>query len=205
MTLFWLHHTPLILASQSKTRADLLRFSGFNPELMSANIDERAIEDEFAIHNSNPADIARELSIAKALHISHLQQTHYVVGADQTLGLGDQRFHKPRDANEARHTLEQFSGRTHQLHSGVALAFGGRIVWSHVETAHMHVRVLSEAFMDAYIAQAGERVLGSVGAYQYEGLGVHLFERIEGDQSTILGLPLLPLLGALREHKLVMD
>jgi septum formation protein len=200
----WLHAHPLILASASKTRADILRSANFYPELHPANINERALEDEFIKTNTNPADTARELAKAKAINISALHPNHYVIGADQTLSLGDMRFHKPANINEARKTLQQFSGNTHQLHSGLALAHNGKLVWSHVETAHMHVRELSEDFINSYLAQAGESVLSSVGAYQYEGLGIHLFESIVGDQSTILGLPLLPLLAELRKQRLVL-
>ncbi len=204
MTSFWLHAHPLILASNSKTRADLLRSAGFRPELVPANINERAIEDEFAKNDTNPANIARELSIAKALFVSALHPQNYVIGADQTLGLGDKRFHKPLNTDEARNTLQQFSNNTHQLHSGIALVYNGKLVWSHVETAHMSVRALSQDFINAYLAQAGSSVFSSVGCYQYEGLGIHLFERITGDQSTILGLPLIPLLTELRGQGLIM-
>jgi septum formation protein len=204
MASLWLHKNPLILASNSKTRADLLRSANLYPELHPAHIDERALEDEFIKTSTNPADTARELAQAKAINISALHPNHYVIGADQTLSLGDKRFHKPANINEARKTLQQFSGNTHQLHSGVALAYAGQLIWSHVETAHMHVRELSEDFINSYLAQAGGSILSSVGAYQYEGLGIHLFERIIGDQSTILGLPLLPLLAELGKQELIL-
>lgn len=200
----WLHAQPLILASQSKTRAELLRSANLYPELHPAHIDERDLENELIKNNSSPADTARELAVAKALNISASYPDHYVIGADQTLALGEQRFHKPSNIDEARKTLQQFSGNTHQLHSGVALAYASQLIWSHVETAHMSVRQLSQDFISAYLAQAGNTVLSSVGCYQYEGLGIHLFERIRGDQSTILGLPLLSLLAELRKQKLVL-
>jgi septum formation protein len=205
MNTLWLHPQPLILASNSKTRADILRSANLYPEQHPANIDERSLENELIKNNINPADTARELATAKALHISNLHPDHYVIGADQTLALGDKRFHKPTSLDEARATLQQFSNQTHQLHSGIALAHNGKLVWSHVETAHMCVRVLSQDFISAYLEQAGNSVFSSVGCYQYEGLGVHLFERIIGDQSTILGLPLMPLLAELRKQKLVLS
>jgi septum formation protein len=204
MTSLWLHKHPLILASNSKTRADLLRSANLYPELHPANIDERSLENELIKNNSSPADTARELAKAKAINISALHPNRYVIGADQTLSLDNKRFHKPASVDEARTTLKQFSGNTHQLHSGVALSYNSKLVWSHVETAHMHVRELSEEFINAYLAQAGDSVLSSVGAYQYEGLGIHLFERIIGDQSTILGLSLLPLLAELRKQELIL-
>ena len=201
----WLHNYPLILASQSKTRAGLMQSANLYPELYPAHIDERALENQFIENNCNPSDTACELAKAKALNVSALHPKNYVIGADQTLALGDQRFHKPASIEEARATLQQFSSQTHQLHSGIALAHNGKLVWSHVQTAHMSVRKLSEEFISIYLEQAGKTVLTSVGAYQYEGLGVHLFERIIGDQSTILGLPLLPLLAELRNRKLVLN
>jgi septum formation protein len=204
MASLWLHAQPLILASQSKTRADLLCSANLYPKLHPAHIDERALENELIKNNSSPADTARELAVAKALNISASYPDHYVIGADQTLALGEQRFHKPASIHEARKTLQQFSSNTHQLHSGVALAYAGQLIWSHVETAHMHVRELSEDFINSYLAQAGGSVLSSVGCYQYEGLGIHLFESIVGDQSTILGLPLLSLLAELRKQRLVL-
>ncbi len=204
MTTLWLHPHSLILASASKTRANLLHSANLYPELHPANINERSLENELVKNNTSPAETARELAVAKALNISVLHPDHYVIGADQTLALGDKCFHKPASLNEARETLQQFSNQTHQLHSGIALAHNGKLVWSHVETAHMSVRKLSENFINTYLEQAGNAVLSSVGAYQYEGLGIHLFERIIGDQSTILGLPLLQLLAELRNQKLVV-
>ena len=201
----WLHSHPLILASNSKTRAVLLHSASLYPECYPAHINERALENELIKANKNPSDTACELAKAKALNVSALHPDQYVIGADQTLALGDQRFHKPASIDEAKATLQQLSNQTHQLHSGVALALNGKLVWSHVETAHMLVRQLSDAFISAYLELAGDAVRSSVGAYQYEGLGIHLFERIMGDQSTILGLPLVPLLAELRQQQLVLS
>ena len=202
---FWLHAHPLILASNSKTRLALLHSANLHPECHPAHIDERALENELIKANKNPSETACELAKAKALNVSASHLNQYIIGADQTLALGDLRFHKPNTALEAKATLQKLSNQTHQLHSGVALALNGKLVWSHVETAHMSVRNLSEDFINAYLELAGDAVRSSVGAYQYEGLGIHLFERIIGDQSTILGLPLLPLLAELRNRKLVLS
>jgi septum formation protein len=127
----------------------------------------------------------------------------YVVGADQTLALGDALFTKPANRTEAAEQLQALAGRTHELHSGVAVARNGNILFQHVAVARMTMRPLNDTAIGAYLDMAGERVTSSVGAYQLEGLGVHLFDRIEGDHFTILGLPLLPLLAFLRSQHLL--
>lgn len=196
----WLATAPIILASGSATRRIILQSAGMEPEVWPATVDERALEAGFAAEGIEPAEIARRLAEAKAVTVSATRPARLVLGADQTLAVGGEQLHKPGDANGVRRTLRRLSGRSHALHSGVALAVDGALVWSHVETAHLHVRTLSDAFIDSYVTLGGKALLSSVGAYQYEGLGVHLFERIEGDQSTILGLPLLPLLDELRRR-----
>jgi septum formation protein len=128
-----------------------------------------------------------------------------VLGADQTLALGEQRFSKPRSRDAAREQLAFMAGKTHELHSGAALAKDGRIVFEAVTTARLTMWALSPAFIDAYLAAAGDRVLASVGAYQLEGLGIHLFEKIEGDHFTILGMPLLPLLAYFRADGMIVS
>ena len=144
------------------------------------------------------AAAAIRLAEAKALSVSHPLTGRLVLGCDQTLALGTTAFHKPVGIAGARSHLEQLSGKTHYLHSGLALVQDGQILWSHCETARMTMRHLSADMIDAYLDQAGDGILSCVGAYQLESLGIHLFERIEGDQSTIIGLPLLPLLANLR-------
>ena len=199
----WLAKTRLVLASGSRTRLDLLKSAGLDPDVKPAAIDERAVEAAFE-HRSDAHALARRLAEAKALAVSAVVPGLLVLGADQTLALGDEKLHKPANQAAAATTLVALSGKSHRLYSGVALALSGAILWSHVETATLHVRPLSQAFIAAYLDAVGEAAYSSVGAYQYEGLGVHLFERIEGDQSTILGLPLLPLLAELRRMNLLL-
>ena len=127
----------------------------------------------------------------------------YVVGADQTLSVGDRLFNKPAGREQAAQQLRDLAGKTHELHSAIAVACDGATIFSHVSVAHMTMRQLDDAAIDAYLDVAGEKVMTSVGAYQLEGLGVHLFELIEGDHFTILGLPLLPLLKFLRGEGMI--
>ncbi|MBE0703726.1 MAG: Maf family protein [Afipia sp.] len=165
-------------------------------EALPANIDERAIEQSSRLADA-PA-VAALLAREKALHISRANPGAYVIGADQTLALGPQIFAKAEDRAQARAQLKSMCGRTHDLHSAVAVAKGDQILFESISTARMTMRPLSDAQVEAYLDLAGEAVTASVGGYQLEGAGVHLFERIEGDYFTILGLPLLPLLGFLR-------
>ena len=183
---------PLVLASKSKVRRTLLEAAGIPVEIDPADIDERAVEASHA--GASPKNVAILLAREKALAVARRRPGLLVLGADQTLALGTRRFSKPATISAAREQLALLSGKTHALHSGVAVARDGAILFETVATARLTMRVLSNDTLDAYLAAAGERVLQSVGAYQLEGLGVHLFEKIEGDHFTILGLPLLPLL-----------
>jgi septum formation protein len=144
--------------------------------------------------------LARE----KALAGSRLRPEALVIGADQTLALGNESFHKPVDRDAAKAQLARLAGRTHALHSALALARNGEVVFDTVEAAHLTMRPMTAMSLDAYLDAAGDAVLGSVGGYQLEGLGIHLFERIEGAHSVILGLPLLPLLGFLRRANVLL-
>jgi septum formation protein len=200
MTL-WRGKYPLILASQSRARQTLLADAGINFEAVPAEIDERAVQQ--ASNLTAPADIARLLAREKSLAVSARMSGRFVVGADQTLALGSRLFSKPAGRAQASEQLRALAGGTHELHSGVAVARDGKILFADVTSARMTMRKLGEAEIDAYLDEAGEVVTSSVGAYQLEGLGVHLFERIEGDQFTILGLPLLPLLAFLRSERLL--
>jgi septum formation protein len=200
MTL-WRGPKVLILASQSRARKMLLANAGLAFEAVPADIDERAIQQTSGV--SAPEKIASLLAREKALWASRRKAGHYVIGADQTLALGDRLFNKPGSRAAAVEQIRALSGRTHTLHSAIAVALNGKIVFETVVIAGMTMRSLNEADIAAYLDQAGEAVTESVGAYQLEGLGVHLFERIEGDHSTILGLPLLPLLGFLRSQHLL--
>ncbi|MEI8144033.1 MAG: Maf family protein [Alphaproteobacteria bacterium] len=192
----------LVLASKSKARAAMLAQAGITVDLMPADIDERALDALLAGKGAAPDAIAVELAEAKALAVSQKAPGRAVIGADQTLALGSQRFSKPANLAQARVHLQAFRGRIHHLHSGVALAQDGEVLFSAVSSAAMHVRDFSDAFIDSYLDAIGDQALTSVGCYQFEGLGIQLFDRIEGDYFTILGMPLLDLLGALRRHGL---
>jgi septum formation protein len=200
MTL-WRGKYPLVLASQSRARQTLLANAGISFEAVAADMDERAVQQASGL--SSPGDIAAHLAREKALWVSARKPDRFVVGADQTLALGARLFSKPAGRAEAAAQLRVLAGNSHELHSAVAVARDGKILFSEVSAARMTMRPLSGAEIEAYLDEAGEAVTTSVGAYQLEGLGVHLFERIEGDHFTILGLPLLQLLAFLRgEHLL---
>ena len=200
MTL-WRGKYPLILASQSGARQTLLANAGIDFEAVPADIDERAAQQ--ASHLTAPGDVAKLLARQKSLAVSAQLPNRFVVGADQTLALGSRLFSKPAGRAQAAEQLRALAGATHELHSAVAVARDGKILFDDVTSARMTMRKLGEAEIDAYLDEAGEAVTSSVGAYQLEGLGVHLFERIEGDHFTILGLPLLPLLAFLRSERLL--
>jgi septum formation protein len=200
MTL-WRGKDPLILASQSRARQALLANAGIDFEAVPADIDERTIEQTSRL--TAPGDIAALLAREKALLVSLQRRSRFVVGADQTLAQGTRLFSKPASRTQAKEQLRALAGRSHELHSAVAVARDGKIVFEAVTVARMTMRSLDEAEIDAYLDAAGTAVISSVGAYQLEGLGVHLFERMEGDHFTILGLPLLPLLAFLRSARLL--
>ena len=200
MTL-WRGQSPLILASQSRARQTLLANAGIAFEVVPAAIDERAIQRNSGL--AAPGDIAALLAREKAAAVSRQRPGRVVVGADQTLALGGELFSKPDDRAQARAQLGRLAGGDHELHAAVAVARDGKIMFETVARARMTMRSLSAGQIDVYLDAAGEAVTGSVGAYQLEGPGVHLFERIEGDHFTILGLPLLPLLAFLRSERLL--
>jgi septum formation protein len=200
MTL-WRGKYPLILASQSRTRQALLANAGIDFEAVAADIDEREVQQASGL--SSPDDIAALLARRKALSVSSHQPGRLVVGADQTLARGGRLFVKPAGRARAAEQLRALAGGSHDLHSAVAVARDGDILFEGISVARMTMRQLGEAEIGAYLDAAGEAVTTSVGAYQLEGLGVHLFERIEGDHFTILGLPLLPLLAFLRGERLL--
>jgi len=200
MTL-WRGEHPLIVASQSAVRKSLLANAGVTVETIPANIDERAIQTKSGLRD--PGQIAARLADEKAKFVSQQHAGRYVIGADQTLALGDRLFSKPADRPAAQAQLATLAGQSHTLHSAVSVARDGAILFSHVSVARMTMRALSRVEIDAYLNEAGDAVLSSVGAYQLERTGVHLFDRIDGDHFTILGLPLLPLLSFLRSEKLL--
>ena len=179
----------------------LLANAGISFDAVPADIDERSVQRNSGL--SNPSEIAGLLAREKACFVSSNNPARYVVGADQTLALGNRLFSKPADRAQAADQLRLLAGQTHELHSAVAVARDGEIVFSDVSVARMTMRRLGDNEIEAYLDQAGQAVTTSVGAYQLEGLGAHLFERIEGDHFTILGLPLLPLLAFLRGEGLL--
>ena len=197
MTALWRGAQPLVLASRSASRRAMLEAAGLPIEVSVPDLDERALEA--AAGPLEPAKVAMLLAREKAKAIAREKPGRLVVGADQTLALGPRRFDKPRDVEAARAQLEALSANTHQLHSAVAVVRDQEVLLDAVDTASLTMRPLSEAFLDAYFATAGAAVRESVGAYQLEKLGIHLFARIEGDHFTILGLPLLPLIAFLRK------
>ena len=200
MTL-WRGEDPLILASRSRARQTLLANAGIGFEAVAADIDERAVQQASSL--SSAPDIAALLAREKALFVSLRRPGRFVVGADQTLALGARLFSKPAGRAEAAEQLRALAGNRHELHSGVAVARDGKILFSDVSAARMTMRPLTDAEISAYLDEAGETLTSSVGAYQLEGLGVHLFERVEGDHFTILGLPMLQLLAFLRSQQLL--
>jgi septum formation protein len=193
----WLSPTPLVLASQSKVRRALIEAAGIPVEARPADLDERAIEQGV---RGGPGDVALELARAKAATVAAMSGPGIVVGCDQTLALGKRRFSKPKDRDAARDQLMAMRGKPHELHSAVAVIRNGSVTFAQVTVARLTMREFSPAFLEAYLDEAGANVTASVGAYQLERTGIHLFEKIEGDHFTILGLPLLPLLKHLRHE-----
>ena len=188
----------LILASKSASRRALMTGAGLSYEAIGAEIDERATEASLAARYAKPPEIAVELAREKARWVSERHPDAYVIGSDQVLSLGTRLFHKPLTMGEAADHIRAMSGQTHHLNCGVAIAFRGELLWSDVSIAAMTMRTISPSFLQAYLDMAGEGILQSVGAYQFEGPGIQLFEAIEGDFFTILGLPMLKLLAGLR-------
>ncbi|MFD0985795.1 Maf family nucleotide pyrophosphatase [Methyloligella solikamskensis] len=195
---------PLILASSSRTRAKLIESAGLTVLMQAPGLDEAAMRQAVSGEKLlRPNDVAEVLARAKAEAISDLAKEAYVIGGDQVLALGDQVIGKSDSMEEARRLLLDLSGKTHELHTSVALAKDGAAVWAYTDVARLTMRKLTPEFIGRYLAAAGEQVLGSVGAYQLESLGVQLFEKIEGNYFSILGLPLLPLLAELRARDVI--
>jgi septum formation protein len=193
----------LVLASASPFRRMLLENAGIAFQAKAADIDERAIEGEVERQGSSPEEVALILAEAKARNVGQAFSDDIIIGSDQTMSLGTRVYHKPRDMNEARDHLLSLSGQVHQLNSGIVLTRGNDILWKYVSSAQMSVRVLRLEFIDAHLARVGKKALSSVGAYQLEGEGIQLFDKIEGDYFTILGLPMLPLLAKLRDLRVI--
>lgn len=193
----------LVLASASASRQVLLRAAGVTFAVVPAAIDEPALMRMLVAKAARADRVAGELAEQKALEVSNRRPGETVLGGDSVLALDDEILGKSADLAALRSLLLRLSGRDHHLVSAAALARDGKILWRHVATARMWVRPLSEAFVDRYLARGGEALLGSVGGYHFEGLGAQLFEKVEGDYFSILGLPLLPVLGALRAEGLL--
>jgi len=189
----------LILASQSQTRKALLEQAGLAFSTAAAELDERALEQGAIEAGGDGRDVALLLAQRKAAAVSVNHSGALVIGADQTLSLGASLLHKPLDMQGAAAQLDYLRGKTHRLHAGVALMRDGQLLWSDVQTAELTMRAFSEAERDDVLAREGDAVLASVGGYRLEGPSIRLFETVAGDYFTILGLPLLPLLAALRE------
>ena len=195
--------SEIILASKSKHRQELLKNAGVKFSAKSADIDERQVEEPLLKAGLGGQDVAEVLAIAKATEISKSNVDAYVIGCDQTLSLEGELLHKVQNMKEAQARLLALSGKKHQLNAAVSLVRNGEVLWSHIEVATITFRKLDPGFIGRHLSDAGEKVLSSVGAYQVEGIGVQLFEKVEGDYFSIIGLPILPLLTELRKLKLV--
>jgi septum formation protein len=193
---FWRADRPLLLASRSEIRRILLANAGIPVEIAPANIDERAVEQTAL--SRDPGAVATLLAREKARAVGAVRPARLVLGADQTLALGAQRFTKPVDRDTARHQLLTLRGKTHALHSAVALVRENAVLFEHCAVARLTMRDFSEEFLEAYLDVAAAAAMTSVGGYQLERVGVTLFEKIEGDHFTILGLPLFALLAEFR-------
>jgi septum formation protein len=188
----------IILASGSPYRKAMLINAGLDIEAVPADVDERSLEAPLKDSGTSPEDVASILAEAKAIEVSERKPGALVLGCDQTLSLGDEVFHKPADMEGARRHLLALSGKTHQLNSAAVLCRNGEVLWRHVGIASLTMRKLEPAFIGRHLARVGAKALSSVGAYQIEGEGIQLFDKIEGDYFTIVGLPLLPVLKELR-------
>jgi septum formation protein len=195
---------PLILASSSKSRAKLLEAAGLAFIVEPPGLDESAMRQAVAGGEAlAPHDVAEVLARAKAEAVSEVAPKAHVIGGDQVLAFGDVIMSKPESMEAARRQLLDLSGKTHTLHTSVAVATNGETIWADTTVAILTIRKLSPEFIGRYLAAAGEEVLSSVGAYQIESIGVQLFEKIDGDYFSILGLPLIPLLDTLRREGVI--
>ncbi|PPD00541.1 MAG: septum formation inhibitor Maf [Hyphomicrobium sp.] len=195
----------LILASGSKARRAMLQSAGVVCDVVIADVDEESIKAAMISESDcvEAADVATVLAAEKALSIANANPGCYVIGSDQVLALGRRMFSKAKTMDEARETLDILRGRTHELVSAVAIARNNEIIWHAVDTAVMTMRHFTNEYLDTYLSEAGPNALNAVGCYEIEGMGVHLFSKVEGDYFTVLGMPLLPLLEQLRHFAVV--
>jgi septum formation protein len=190
----------LILASGSATRAKMLRDAGLAIETAAPSVDESEVKDSLKASGASAAEVAEILAEMKAQRVSPRFPGQLVLGSDQMLECEGRWLDKPGSRDAAREQLKLLRGRAHSLITSAVLVRDGTRLWHHTDRAELRMRAFSDAFLEQYLAEAGDQVLGSVGAYQLEGLGAQLFESVRGDYFTILGLPLLPVLAILREH-----
>ena len=199
----WLGADPLILASGSAARAQLLASIAIPFVVVKPQVDEREVEAPLVATKARPQDIAQGLADAKALDVSAHMPGRFVLGSDQVLEIEGELLHKPERREGAKAHLQRLSNKTHLLHSAATLARDGKVVAQAYDVARLTMRELTERFIETYLNAAGEGVLSSVGAYQIEGLGQHLFAKVEGNPATIMGLPLFALLNEMRALQLV--
>lgn len=190
---------PLILASGSRIRAELLKNAGLQFDIVKSNVDEDMLKESMRAENMSPKQQAEYLAEMKSVRVSE-RMTGLVIGADQMMSLDNEGFDKPKTRAEAKDRLKLFSGKTHYLESAVVISQNGKAIWRHVNRPKLLMRSLSDTYIESYLDQIGDAAFDSVGAYQLEGLGVQLFSSIDGDYFSILGLPLIELLTFLRER-----
>jgi len=193
----------LILASASSPRARILRGARVPFVAIPADIDESALKPKFLAEGKAVEEVALALAEAKAVHVSNSHRSDLVLGADQVLEFAGELLNKCSDLTEARQLLLRLRGRRHRLISALALAEAGHVIWTHSEGASLKMREFSSAFLEAYLAHEGDEVLSGVGCYRLEAMGAQLFEHVDGDYFSILGLPLQPLLAELRRKGVI--
>jgi len=195
----------VVLASASSSRAQILRDAGVSFKVDQASIDEDAVKQSMRAEETDAEAVAVTLAELKAMRVSSRHPDALVIGADQMLDCNGTWFDKPVNTDDVRAHLKALAGRSHELITAACVVSDDSIIWRHVDRARLTMRQLSDRFINAYLKECGDSILGSVGAYRVEGLGIQLFSRIDGSHFTILGLPLIPLLDLLRAHKVVVE